>query len=401
MCVASDSHYLSKEDRFVHKAYLNSKNGDREIDSFYEFTYLMSEQEIKELLSYSFDNEVINQILSNSNEIKDKIEFYDLHKNQSIPTIDLPDYPKQKNEILNCPTLTELFNSDNIQERYWINECWKALTEKNLKKENYINQLEIEAHVIKIIGQKINTCLFSYFNTFKHYIDLFWDCGSIVGPGRGSATGYLSNYLLGITQLNPIEWDLKWWRFLNEERAELPDIDIDLAPSRRPSIFKAIREERGQLGLVQVCTYGTEGTKNCILSACRGYRSEEYPDGIDADQAQYISSLIPQERGFLWSLHDVVYGNEDLDRKPVTAFVSTINAYPGLLDIMLRIEGLINRRSSHASGVIFYDEHPYKTAAFMKTPSGDIVTQWDLHAQEYAGDTKYDLEFNNNSNNQL
>lgn len=81
-----------------------------------------------------------------------------------------------------------------------------------------------------------------------------------------------------------------------EKYSPLPDIDIDLAPSKRPAIFKAIREERGQFGLIQVATFGTEGTKSAILTACRGYRSEEYPDGIDVDQAQYMSSLIPQER---------------------------------------------------------------------------------------------------------
>lgn len=61
-------------------------------------------------------------------------------------------------------------------------------------------------------------------------------------------------------------------------------------------IFEKIREERGEFGVVQVVTFGTEGTKSAIQTACRGYRSEEYPDGIDVDIAQYMSSLIPQER---------------------------------------------------------------------------------------------------------
>ena len=156
--------------------------------------------------------------------------------------------------------------------------------------------MEIEADIINDIGEKLDDCLYAYFNTFKHYIDLFWECGSIVGPGRGSATGFLSNYLLGITQLDPVRWKLPYWRFLNKERAELPDIDIDLAPSKRPEIFRRIRQERGELGLIQVGTFGTEGTKSAILTACRGYRSEDFPDGIDVDQAQYMSSLIPQER---------------------------------------------------------------------------------------------------------
>ena len=71
-----------------------------------------------------------------------------------------------------------------------------------------------------------NDCLFKYFNTYQHYIDLFWECGSIVGPGRGSSVCFLSNYLMGITQLDPIVWDLKEWRFLNKERVELPKLNI-------------------------------------------------------------------------------------------------------------------------------------------------------------------------------
>lgn len=172
---------------------------------------------------------------------------------------------------------------------------------------------------------------------------------------------------------------------------ELPDIDIDLAPSKRAAIFEAIRKERGELGLVQVATFGTEGTKSSILTACRGYRTEEYPEGIDVDEAQYMSSLIPQERGFLWDINDVVYGNEEKDRKPVTDFIREVNKYSGLLDIIKSIAGLVNKRSSHASGVILYDKDPYTTAAFMRTPRGDLITAYDLHRAEAAGDTKYDF----------
>ena len=107
--------------------------------------------------------------------------------------------------------------------------------------------------------------------------------------------------------------------------------------------------------------------------------------------AQYMSSLIPQERGFLWPIEDVVNGNSSKGRKPVTAFVNTVNQYPGLLDIITRIQGLVNKRSSHASGVIFFDENIYDTAAVMRTPKGALITQWDLHDQEAAGSVKYDF----------
>ena len=403
MVVGTDAHYLKKKDRYVHKAYLNSKGGEREVDDFYEFTYLMSPEELRKFLRISFnDDDIIDDIFLTSIELQNKIEFYSLERKQIIPKVEVKDYSKTlsyfgvnnsyKDELdSNWPTIKSLLLSDEIQERYWINECLNALLDKGLWSENYLDRIEIEADIIRDIGGKLDDCLFAYFNTFKHYIDLFWECGSTVGPGRGSATGFLSNYLLGITQLDPIRWGLPYWRFLNKERAELPDIDIDLAPSKRPKIFEAIREERGQFGLIQVATFGTEGTKSAILTGCRGYRSEDYPDGIDVDQAQYMSSLIPQERGFLWSMSDVIYGNPEKGRQPIITFIKEVNNFPGLLDIIMSIEGLVSRRGIHASGVILYGDDPFETSGFMKAPNGELITCYDLHMAEAAGDTKYDF----------
>lgn len=182
------------------------------------------------------------------------------------------------------------------------------------------------------------------------------------------------------------------------------DIDIDICPSKKGVIVDRIKEERGarfnsdinelskkNLGCTLVATYGTEGTKSAILTACRGYRSEEYPEGIDNDESQYIASLVPSERGFLWSLSEVLNGNPEKGREPVAAFKAEVDQYPGLLEIMFGIEGLVNKRSSHASGVILFDEDPYEFGCFMKTPKGEIITQYDLHDCEAAGLTKYDF----------
>lgn len=398
---ATDSHYLSPETRFAHKAYLNSKGGDREVDSFYEFARLMGEKEVRELLLHSFEETTVDMMMHMTEDMRQKIEWYSLEKPQQIPVVDIP---KRERGFLGWaipstyPTLDYINKEGNAQEQYWLDCCFNALRDKGLVDDVYFERLEIEADVIRYIGDRLGTCLYAYFNTFKHYIDLFWDCGSIVGPGRGSATGFLSNYLLGITQLDPIKWNLPWWRFLNKERAELPDIDIDLAPSKRVEIFQRIREERGEMGLIQVITFGTEGSKSAILTACRGYRMldedgiEMFPDGIDVDVAQYIASLIPSHRGFLWSIKDVVYGNKDEDRQPITAFKREVDKYPGLLDIIFAIEGIVKQRGCHASGVIMYEEDKiYDTAAIMRTPSGDLVTCYDLHMAEAAGDTKYDF----------
>ena len=403
ICVGSDAHYLKKEDRYVHKAYLNSKGGEREVDAFYEFTYVQSDDEVREHLRASLSDDDIDRIFENSNKMKDSIKFYSLERNQSVPEVEVTDYPKSSwwgvnnpdaDEMSNYPELQKLFLSDNIQERYWVNECWQALNDKIgpwTDHLDYVARLNEEARVKRVIGEKLNTCMFAYPNTLKHYIDLFWECGSTVGAGRGSACAALNHYLLGITQLDPIKWDLPFWRYLNDERTELGDVDIDLAPSKIQKIFQEIRKERGELGLVQVCTFGTEGTKSAILTACRGYRSEEYPTGIDVDEAQYLSSLVPSERGFLWPIDDVVRGNAEKGRKPVQSFISTVNQYPGLLDIITHIQGIVNKRSSHASGVILFDEDIYETAAVMRTPKGSLITQWDLHDQEAAGGVKYDF----------
>ena len=405
MVIGSDAHYLKKEDRFVHEAYLNSKGGERETAAFYEYAYLQTEEEIIKNLTPSIVDSY-EEMCKNSMEIYDKIEFYDLTHPQVIPSVEVKNYPKKENSGLGkqFPILREMYISDNKYERYWVNECINKLMKIQKNNNTYFTRLEEEARVKKIIGEKLGTNMFSYPITLAHYVDMFWDCGSMVGAGRGSSCSGLNHYLLGITQLDPIKWELPFWRYLNEDRTELGDIDLDLCPSKRPMIIQKIKEERGKnfradiddlsrknLGCTLVATFGTETTKSTIQTACRGYRSEEYPNGIDNDIAQYLSSLVPSERGFLWSLDEVINGNKEKDRYPVVQFINEVNQYPGLLEIMQGIEGLISRRGSHASGVIMFDEDPYEFGCFMRTPSGDVITQYDLHMAEAAGMTKYDF----------
>lgn len=419
MTVGTDAHYLTAADRPVHKAYLNSKGGEREVDSFYEFSRLMDTEEVANLLIPCFldldenPGDIVDWIMDNSLEIQEKITHYSLFHKQSIPIVEVKEYPKTAVPLSpeKYPNLTRLMNSDDVQDRYWVNECYISLLEKEYNKtidetkhEIYMDRLEEEARVKSIISEKLETNMFQYPNTLQHYIDMIWECDSMVGAGRGSSCAALNHYLMGITQLDPIEWDLPFFRYLNDERVELGDIDIDICPSKRPLILQKIKEERGtmfaasvpewartHLGCTLIATFGTEGTKSAILTACRGYRSDEFPEGIDVDQAQYMASLIPEERGFLWTIKDVVEGNQEKNRKPVTTFIREISNYPGLLEIVKAIEGLVNKRSSHASGVILFSDDPFEHGAFMKTPKGEIITQYDLHDCEFMGLTKYDF----------
>ena len=403
--IGDDAHYLRKEDRYIHKAYLNSKGGERETDAFYEYAYLQDEDDLRKNLEPSVGL-LIDEFCKNSMEMFEKIQIYDLLHNQTIPSVPVKDYPKQESGWYSkdYPTLESMYKSDDIYDRYWVHKCLSEMTNKKLLTKEYQDELEEEARVKRVIGEKLGTNMFKYPITLKYYIDMIWECGSLVGAGRGSSCAALNHYLLGITQLDPIEWNLPFFRYMNDERTELGDIDIDICPSKKGTIVRKIKEERGSrfnpdiddlsrknLGCTLVATYGTEQTKSAVLTACRGYRSEEYPDGIDNDEAQYIASLIPSERGFLWPLEDVINGNKDKEREPVHAFVNEVNMYPGLLDIIFGIVGLVNKRSSHASGVILFDEDPYEFGCFMKTPKGEIITQYDLHDCEAAGLVKYDF----------
>ena len=164
-----------------------------------------------------------------------------------------------------------------------------------------------------------------------------------------------------------------------------------MSPSKRPLVFKKLREKRGELNVAQVATFGTTSARAAVATACRGYRSKEYPKGIDSDISLYLSGLIPSERGITWSLTECFEGNEEKGRKPIREFCSQFENYPGLKEIALGIENLIVRRGVHASGVIFYNNSPFETSALMKSPGGDITTQFDLHMEEKLGGTKFDF----------
>ena len=170
--VATDAHYLKQEDRYIHKAYLNSKGGERETDLFYEYSYLQDENDIRKNLEPSEID--VDKCFDNSMEMFDKIEIYDLLHSQTIPSVPIKNYPKK--EMLSpldyetrkelFPEMARMFNSDDNYERYWVNECWNELKNKKLddtkeKRKKYYSELEEEARVKKVIGEKLGTNMFT------------------------------------------------------------------------------------------------------------------------------------------------------------------------------------------------------------------------------------------------
>ncbi len=389
ICITSDAHYLTKEDHQIHKAFLNSKDGDREVDEFYAACWLQSEDEILEHLQGT--NLDYEQCCANSMKILEKVKPYSLRRNQEIPEAPVPETQKKFNELPEYPTLNKLYSSDNPQERYWVNECINQLKKRKLTDKKYLERLEEEADTMDYIGEQLDTCIFAYPLFMKHYIDLVWECGSTIGCGRGSAGGGLSHYLLGITQTSPFDSHSFFWRFLNKGRIGLPDIDVDVVPNKREKILQETRKETGELGCVHVCTYTALTTKAAIKCAARGYRSHNCPEGVPLEEAEYLTSLISSERGFLWTLSDTINGNPEKGRKPNKKFIGEVEKYPGLKDILFKIEGLIVQSGIHASGVIYPPKsNYYRYGPFMRAKDGTVVTQYSLRRSEDAGSCKID-----------
>lgn len=251
MVIGCDSHFLKKEDRYVHKSYLNSKGGEREVDSFYEYAYMQDEDDIIENLTPSIVD-AYEWMCNNSMEIYDKIQVYNLARNQRIPKVPVKNYnkidltkdtsdEKKVTFISNYPNLTKLYNSDDKVERYWINECIQSLCSKKkctiddliITNSPYLKRLDEEAEIKIIIGNKLETNMFLYPVTLQHYVNMFWECGSTVGAGRGSSCSGLNHFLLGITQIDPIAWNLPFWRYLNKERVELGSLLLMLPSCKK------------------------------------------------------------------------------------------------------------------------------------------------------------------------
>lgn len=251
--ITTDSHYKSLNDRKVHKAYLKSKDGEREIDDFYATTYLMDKEEIVNYLinnQISFEDAVL--ALSNTKEIYDKCEYYTLEKGYQIPKINVSEkLNKLKNDedildlvsninLDNYESIKEFLSTDNEQDCYYVYSSLKGLIDKEIKekgkssikvyiddKENLLKPLPTvkyslndalkrinsECEELFEISKELNASLSQYYISMQQIIDLVWTDGdSFVGPGRGSVGCWYTAYLMDITDTNAMEWSLPQWR---------------------------------------------------------------------------------------------------------------------------------------------------------------------------------------------
>jgi len=401
--ITTDAHYLKEEDREIHAAYLTSEedgNSNREVDMFYSTTHFFTVDKIFENMNY-LDSQDIEKGILHTKEISDKIIGYEFAHKQIIPKIKLPkesqwyENKKLKQYVIdkNYIHILGMLNSTEIYDRYLMSLVFDGINNK-IKKEDYeetFERIDIECKEIIDSSKAKEEPLSSYFVTMNKNIEIIWEeANSIVAPGRGSAGGYIIDYLTGITQINPLKQgvEMPHWRFISAERPDYPDIDIDVCSHKKDIVFEKIQNYYNSIGgeIVRVATFGTETAKSAVQTACRGLK-------INNDVGLYLSSLVPVERGKVWSISDCFYGNEKKGRKTVTEFRNMVSEYSdkNLLNVMLGIEGLINKRSSHACGVLIVNEEFTKYNAIMRTPSGEVISQYELHDSEFCGNLKYDF----------
>lgn len=389
--ITTDSHYLKKEDRAIHKAYLNAQNGDREVDDFYASTYMMNTEELESYFGY-FSREQLEKAYRNILKIRETCEDYSLLKPLRIPELEWYKYPQNKDEYLfyknKIPLLETFYNSNYIGDRHLV---WAVIdgikSRRGLQTDEAYKEINMCLDDTWRSSIKNNAHWSAYYLNLQKNIDLCWEAGSLVGPGRGSGAGFILLYVLGITQINPLLEETKvfHWRFLNPDRASVLDCDTDIEGSKRAQVLQKFRDFYGEDRVSNVATFKTEKSKSAILTACRGLN-------IEVDIASYLAGLIPSDRGQLRSLSQCMNGDEEKNFKPIKQFVFEMTEnYPEVWAVASKIEGLICGVGIHAGGVIFVDEPFTNSTALMRAPDGTIITAFELHDCEDVSLIKIDM----------
>jgi DNA-directed DNA polymerase III PolC len=360
LIATNDIHYLNKEDFETHdimlaiqtKAKLTDENRFRfEANEF----YLKDYEEMKADLfngDKSYDK-YAEKALKNTIEVADKVEEFELKLGET----NFPDYLDLPDKYTPDEYLTGI-----------ANHRLKGLAKnKNINYKEYKERLDYELDIITAKGFS------TYFLVIADIVGWGKKNDLLFGYGRGSAGSSLVSYLLGIIEIDPIEYDLVFSRFLNKERDSLPDIDIDISNQAREEVIEYIKNKYGKDYVAQICTFGTMSTKAVLKDVGRTL-------GIDfMELNKGIVPCIKDEAGSLSEALEMSSKLRGYQKK-----------YPKLFEHALKLEGLPRHLSKHAGAVVV---SPKKITDIvpMSNTKGDMVTQTEMHDSEELGLLKIDL----------
>ena len=256
-------------------------------------------------------------------------------------------------------------------QEYLQEICQQSLKDRELVKDEYESRLNYELSIIHQMG-------------FDDYFLIVWDImkyahesGIQTGPGRGSAAGSLVSYLLNITKVDPIEYQLLFERFLNPERYTMPDIDLDFPDNRREDILDYVRRKYGENHVAQIATFGTFGSKQALRDVCRVL-------GLTTVQAGEWSKAIPNQLGInLKAAYE--------QSKNLQTLVSRSPKNQLIFETACRIEGLPRHLSTHAAGVVLYDKPLTDVIPLIYKDQQMPITQYTMKYVEQIGLLKMDF----------
>jgi len=292
--------------------------------------------------------------------------------------------------IANTQKITQLCNFEFELGKYQLpnfqvpngksaEEYLRDLSYDGLKKRYpSVNQeiktrLEYELSVIQKTG------FASYFLIVQDFVNWAKQKGIVVGPGRGSAAGSIVSYLLNITSIDPLKYDLLFERFLNPERISMPDIDLDFADTRRDEVINYVRQKYGDDYVAQIITFGTMAARAAIRDTGRAM-------GLSYQLCDQVAKTVPFAVGM--TLEKAL--NESSELKQLYESDEQVKK---LIDTAKVLEGVARHASTHAAGVVITKE-PLNKIVPLQHPTQDdevIVTQYEMHAIEDLGLLKMDF----------
>ncbi len=362
LVVTNDCHYLKKSDSFAHDVLLcigtqrMLEDTDRLKYASDEF-YLKTGDEI--FASFRKDAAAIENTLA----IAERCEL-------EIPTgtFHLPEFPVPAGQDID--SYFETVVRDGLAERLAELRKRNAQVLEKFSEELYKERLETEIAVIRRMG------FGGYFLIVWDFIRFARDNGIPVGPGRGSAAGSLVSYSLRITDIDPLQYDLLFERFLNPERVSLPDIDIDFCMRRRGEVIHYVSDKYGRDKVAQIITFGTLAAKAVLRDVGRVM-------GTPYAKIDRIAKMIPD---MTRSLSEAAKEVNDIARE-----VERDPEVRQIVEVGERLEGLTRHASLHAAGVVITPQPIEELVPLCKTSKGEIVTQWDKDVVEDLGLLKMDF----------
>ncbi|MEW5797371.1 MAG: DNA polymerase III subunit alpha [Bacteroidota bacterium] len=359
LVATNDCHYIKKEHAVAHNVMLLIPDADAsnppDINNLRYGTdqiYFKSAQEMCELFKE------FPEAIANTLEITEKCNLnLELGKNQ------MPKFPIPPDAGV------------STLEEYLEKIAWEGLRKRYKEITPEIKaRIEHELAVVKSMGYA------GYFLIVADFIQAARDRGVMVGPGRGSAAGSIVAYATGITNVDPLKYDLLFERFLNPDRISMPDIDVDFSDSKREVVIEYVRDKYGKDNVAQIITFGTLSSKAVLKDVARVL-------GIPLSVVESINKQIPTILGKVMPIQEALDTLPDL--KPFKE--NPDQKIQQMFEIAKVLEGMNRNAGMHAAGVVIAPEPLVNFVPMYKTPSTELMTQFTMKDLEEAGLLKMDF----------